>query len=170
MVDVYDKEKKLNYTTFPEKYTQNIWKRFQMSGQGPYFGQRMWFGLVSNTWTSLYTNTALTLHPQYHPEKIQSAIDRYDNEIRRVYSVIEFHLNKTGTPYLVGDKCTFADLMWVPWTLMATQLPGTEFGTKFEEKYPKTAAWHRSLLGRESVKRVVDLMNEHAPDYMRFRA
>ena len=49
LLDVYDKENKLRYTSFPEKYTQNSWKHFQMSGQGPYFGQKAWFSFVSTT-------------------------------------------------------------------------------------------------------------------------
>lgn len=43
LIDAYDKENRLSYTTFPEKYEQNCWKHFQMSGQGPYFGQMTWF-------------------------------------------------------------------------------------------------------------------------------
>lgn len=38
LLDTYDKEHKLQYTSFPEKYHQNNWKHFQMSGQAPYFG------------------------------------------------------------------------------------------------------------------------------------
>lgn len=43
LLDVYDKEHRLTYTTFLEKYEQSSWKHFQMSGQGPYFGQVTWF-------------------------------------------------------------------------------------------------------------------------------
>jgi glutathione S-transferase len=64
---------------------------------GPYFGQRAWFIF-------------------YHPEKnLTSCLDRYGNEIKRVLGVIDAHLKKTGTEYLVGDKCTYADLAFVPW-------------------------------------------------------
>jgi len=52
---------------------------------------------------------------QYHPEKdLTSCLDRYGNEIRRVLGVIDAHLKKTGSEYLVGDKCTYADLMFMP--------------------------------------------------------
>jgi glutathione S-transferase len=40
--DVYDTEKKLTYTSLKEKHLLNQWLHFQMSGQGPYFGQAGW--------------------------------------------------------------------------------------------------------------------------------
>jgi len=57
LIETYDKEETLTYTTIPEKYELNQWLMFQMSGQGPYYGQAVWF-----------TN--------YHPEKLPSAIER----------------------------------------------------------------------------------------------
>ncbi len=46
LIDTYDKEGKLHYTQSPQKYTQRCWEHFQMSGQGPYFGQLAWFSFV----------------------------------------------------------------------------------------------------------------------------
>ncbi|KAK0966021.1 Transcriptional regulator ure2, partial [Friedmanniomyces endolithicus] len=46
LVEQYDKDAKLRYTTFAEKWQQEAWKIFQVSGQGPYFGQLMWFKVV----------------------------------------------------------------------------------------------------------------------------
>lgn len=43
LIQKYDKEAKLHYTTEPETYLTQSWLHFQMSGQGPYFGQRAWF-------------------------------------------------------------------------------------------------------------------------------
>ena len=48
-----------------------------------------------------------------HPEKIPSAIERYNNEIKRVFGVLDAVLSKQK--YLVGDKVTIADLSFVPW-------------------------------------------------------
>ncbi len=42
LVDTYDKEHKLTYTSLPEKYYLEQWSFFQASGQGPYFGQAAW--------------------------------------------------------------------------------------------------------------------------------
>lgn len=104
-----------------------------MSGQGPYFGQRAWF---------VY----------YHSEKVDSAIERYGNEIRRVLGVIDAHLTKQGSLYLVGDKVTIADLAWVPWNELAI---GLVKDLDFEKNFPKAWEWHRRLVTREVVKRAL---------------
>ena len=96
----------------------------------------------------------LTNRVQFHPEKIESAIDRYAKEIRRVLSVIELHLNKTGRPFLVGDKCTYADLMFVPWNNMLGFLLGADFAEEWKTTYPKSNEWHQKLIAREGVKRM----------------
>lgn len=40
--DIYDTEKKLTYDSMNDKYSLNQWLHFQVSGQGPYFGQGGW--------------------------------------------------------------------------------------------------------------------------------
>ena len=42
---------------------------------------------------------------RYAPEKIQYAIDRYQNETRRLYRVLDTRLGENGG-YLVGDHIT----------------------------------------------------------------
>lgn len=49
LLDTYDKSNKLHSTKAPEKYQQWQWEHFQMSGQGPYFGQKAWFTFVRPT-------------------------------------------------------------------------------------------------------------------------
>lgn len=53
LVETYDTDHKLSYVDSPEKWQQGSWKHFQMSGQGPYFGQLTWFGKVLQTLPSL---------------------------------------------------------------------------------------------------------------------
>lgn len=43
---------------------------------------------------------------RYAPEKIQYGVDRYQNETKRLYGVLDDHLSKVGGDYLVGNKCT----------------------------------------------------------------
>jgi glutathione S-transferase len=50
---------------------------------------------------------------RYHPEKVPSAIERYQKEMLRVLGVLESVLSKQ--PWLVGDKMTVADLSFVPY-------------------------------------------------------
>jgi glutathione S-transferase len=55
---------------------------------------------------------------------------------------------RTGRPYLVGDKLSFADLMFVPWDNIRSMalLPPSDEET-IKEKYPKYQAWSERLQG-----------------------
>lgn len=107
-----------------------------MSGQGPYYGQKAWFSV-------------------FHPEKIPSAIERYANEVRRVIGVIELHLNKADTQYLVGDRCMYADLAFVMWHIALDRLLEDAGGIDTEKGFPKFHAWHQRLVQRPAVKKVL---------------
>lgn len=48
---------------------------------------------------------------KYHPAKYPSAIERYRNEILRVFGVLDGVLSKQT--WLVGNKITIADLSFV---------------------------------------------------------
>jgi glutathione S-transferase len=52
---------------------------------------------------------------RYAPEPIIYGINRYQIETRRLYGVLEEHLKKTGSEYLVGSKCTIADIAHFGW-------------------------------------------------------
>jgi len=66
----------------------------QVSGQGPYYGQSIWF-------------------ERYHQEKLPSALERYTKEVARVTGVLETHLSQQPAgqdgPWLVGGKMSYAD-------------------------------------------------------------
>ncbi|KAI2622460.1 glutathione S-transferase [Hypoxylon sp. NC1633] len=135
LIDQYDKDHKLSYGTLPEKYLVNQWIAFQISGQGPYYGQAVWF---------------YRLHPEY----MQSAVDRYVKEIQRVRSVLDSHLSKSSSGWLVGDKITVADLSWVMWEQIATFIMGL-MDIHLEEKYPHYEAWYQKMLQRPTVKKAL---------------
>jgi len=65
------------------------WLMFQMSGIGPMMGQANVFY-------------------RYFPEKIQPAIDRYQNECRRLFEVLDRGLGQSE--WLAGDEFTIADI------------------------------------------------------------
>ena len=61
-------------------------------------------------------------------------------------SVLDLGLEKNGTGWLVGDKCTFADLSFVTWNLVGEGLL-KELGElqDLDVKYPSYAAWMDAL-------------------------
>ena len=69
------------------------WLMFQMGGVGPMQGQANVFF-------------------RYAPEKIQYAIDRYQNEVKRLYGVLDTRLGEAE--YLAGDY-SIADIATWPW-------------------------------------------------------
>lgn len=136
LCETYDKAQALSYgDKSPEKHLIRQWLYFQVSGQGPYFGQKAWFTF-------------------FHQEKgLTSAIERYANEIKRVVGVLDNHLAKTGTGWLVGNKCTYADLSFVPWDMMLPFLMGDE-GTKVMESAPHFKKWHDAMMARPAVAKI----------------
>ena len=69
------------------------WLMFQMGGVGPMQGQANVFF-------------------RYFPEKLQGPIDRYQNETRRLYEVLNTRLKQVE--YLAGDY-SIADIATYPW-------------------------------------------------------
>lgn len=88
----------------------------------------------------------------FHHEKLPSAIERYVNEAKRVTKVLDGVLAKNGDGYLVGGKCTYADLSFVTWGAM---LGFVCQGWELEKEVPSYNKWMNSMLGRESVKKVL---------------
>ena len=52
----------------------------------------------------------LTSHSRYAPEKIPYGIKRYQDETRRLYSVLEDGLKAGKGEWLVGDQYSIADI------------------------------------------------------------
>ncbi|KAI9830920.1 MAG: hypothetical protein M1819_005302 [Sarea resinae] len=130
--------------TSPDHWYQQQFLHFQVSGQGPYYGQCMWFS-------------------RYHPEKIPSAIERYRNEIRRVVGVLNRALTDAGGEWLVGGKCSYADLVFLMWDhrleFNLTANGGEEAEKAESEKlkaaYPVWYAWRQRMRERSSVSKVL---------------
>ncbi len=56
---------------------------------------------------------------RYAPERIEYGVKRYTNETRRLYGVLNTQLEKSTSGYLVGDKCTIADIAHYGWITAA---------------------------------------------------
>ena len=141
LIGKYDKDKSLSIdmADVDAMASLNTWLFFQASGQGPYFGQAAWFSM-------------------FHSEKIPSAIERYKNEIKRVYSVLESVLTKQS--YLVGkgDKLTVGDLSFVPWNAFAGKIMGEEVDLGSE--YPAVKKWTDGMHARPAVSKTLQAWQE----------
>lgn len=87
----------------------------------------------------------------FHREKLPSAIERYQNEIRRVSGVLDKWLEPQDRDWLVGNKMTYADLAFLPFQQYVTRLLGVDF--KYEEEFPHMHGWIRRM---ENVPAVVE--------------
>ncbi|KAL8823874.1 MAG: hypothetical protein Q9191_005478 [Dirinaria sp. TL-2023a] len=134
LVDQYDTDGKLSYTSSPEKYDCLKWLMFQVSGQGPYFGQLAWFA-------------------RFHKPTVPSATERYANEMERIFGVLDRSL--THRQWLVGDKCTYADLSFVTWSHNAKGLVQELGKSNMMDKYPHYTRWLDSMESRPSVQECV---------------
>ncbi|KAL6901063.1 glutathione S-transferase [Trichoderma evansii] len=139
LVEQYDNDSKISFKSAREKHLTQQWLAFQISGQGPYFGQATWFA-------------------RFHAEKLQSAIDRYVNEILRVIGVLNRALERNGTGWLVGNILTYADLSFVTWASVGKGLLKELSRDSELEKYPKYAAWIKAMEKRDSVKKIQGCM------------
>lgn len=64
----------------------------------------------------------------YAPEKIQYGIDRYKAETRRLYRTLDDTLKKSTSGYLVGDRCTIADIASWGWVAVGSMYPSLNIG------------------------------------------
>jgi GSH-dependent disulfide-bond oxidoreductase len=115
------------------KYEVLQWLMFQMGGVGPMLGQAHHFRI-------------------YAPEKIGYAIDRYTNEAKRLYGVIDKRLSRSR--FLGGAAYSIADIATFPW-LRSWQNQGVVL-----EDYPHLKAWFDGIAARPAVQRGVQVMAE----------
>ena len=114
-----------------EKYEVLQWLMFQMGGVGPMLGQAHHFRM-------------------YAPEKIPYAIDRYTNEARRLYGVIDKRLGQCE--WLGGADYSIADIATFPW-LRSWQNQGVVM-----EEYPQLKRWFDAIAERPAVQRGVKVL------------
>jgi GSH-dependent disulfide-bond oxidoreductase len=122
---------KLLPTTDRAKYDVLQWVMFQMGGVGPMLGQNHHFRT-------------------YAPEKLPYAINRYTNEAKRLYGVIDRQLAKH--PYLAGDDYSIADIATFPW-LRNWENQGIVLGD-----YPHLKKWFEAIAERPAVQRGVQVL------------
>jgi GST-like protein len=109
------------------------WVMFQMGGVGPMLGQNHHFRL-------------------YAPEKLEYAINRYTNEAKRIYGVIDRRL--ATSKFLGGSQYSIADMATFPW-LRNWQNQGVDMND-----YPHLKKWFDALAARPAVQRGVQVLTE----------
>lgn len=127
LVEQYDPEHKLSFPQGSREYYElNNWIYFQNAGLGPMQGQANHF-------------------VRYAPEKIEYGVNRYVNETRRLYGVLDKHLETSKSGYLVGDHISIADCTTIGWVASAAWA-----GVDIEE-FPNLKQWEERMLKREGV-------------------
>lgn len=94
----------------------------------------------------------------FHPEKLESAQSRYEKELKRVVGVLDRALK--GRDWLVGAKCTYADLAFVMWNVnIEYVLKDRPDGWNIAD-YPNFKRWHEAILARDSLKKVLSVLQD----------
>ncbi|EGC36282.1 hypothetical protein DICPUDRAFT_151299 [Dictyostelium purpureum] len=108
------------------------WLAWQISGQGPFSGQLFHFKYIAK-------------------EKIPYAIQRYNDEVHRLYTVLDGHLK--DREYVVGNSLTIADISIYGW---AFYLFFNIIVEDWENKYPNVKRWLELLHTRPVFKEVFE--------------
>jgi GST-like protein len=107
------------------------WLMFQMGGVGPMLGQAHHFRI-------------------YAPEKIDYAYNRYTNEAKRLYGVMDKRLQTSK--FIGGNSYSIADIAIFPW-LRSWQNQGIDWAD-----YPHLKAWFDLIEARPAVRRGVQVL------------
>jgi GSH-dependent disulfide-bond oxidoreductase len=113
------------------RYEMLQWLMFQMGGVGPMLGQAHHFR-------------------NYAPEKLPYAIERYTNEAKRLYRVMDDRLAKSC--YIAGPGYTIADIAIFPW-LRSWKNQGIDWAD-----YPHLKGWFDEIAARPAVVRGVEVL------------
>jgi len=109
------------------------WLFWQVGGLGPMAGQAHHFR-------------------QYAPVKIQYGVDRYTNEVHRLYGVLNKRLD--GRDFLAGEY-SIADMASIGWVR-----PYKNQGQDLAE-FPNLKRWFETMLARPAVQRGLAVGEEH---------
>jgi GST-like protein len=109
-----------------DRYIVLQWLMFQMGGVGPMFGQAHHFMRAAK-------------------EQIPYGIERYGNEAKRLYGVMNKRLGEAK--YLAGDDYSIADIATYPWVARH------EWHRVALEDFPNVKRWYDTIGARPAVAR-----------------
>jgi GST-like protein len=113
------------------RYEVLQWLMFQMGGLGPMLGQAHHFRI-------------------YAPEKLPYAVERYTNEAKRLYGVLDRRLAKSR--YIGCGEYSIADIAIFPW-LRSWKNQGIDW-----VDYPQLKGWFDEVAARPAVLRGVEVL------------
>jgi len=113
------------------RYRVIEWLMFQMANVGPMLGQAGHFRSAA-------------------PEKIPYAIERYTNESRRLFNVLDRRLAEV--PYVAGDY-SIADIASYPWVVAALKAQPEQLDTR-----PNLKRWIDAIAARPAVQKGMAVM------------
>ncbi|WP_412528412.1 glutathione S-transferase family protein [Burkholderia lata] len=116
----------LHPDTLAERTAVQQWLHFQIGGIGPMLGQLWWFLHASKTVNA-------------------QAIERYRNEARRLYGVVNGRLAESA--YLASPRYSIADIAAFPWLRAAPELDLDL------ADYPHVERWLAGIEARQAVQR-----------------
>lgn len=141
-----------------------------MQGQANHFNSTLLL-LLFLFWKPAAKNICLV---GYAPEKIQYGINRYVNETRRLYGVMESQLAKSSSGFLVGDRLTIADVAAWGWVAGHGKIqlsleflifandcfPSAYAGVSLDE-FPHVDKWLHTLLQRPGFEKGRNVPDKH---------
>ncbi|KAI0084930.1 glutathione S-transferase [Irpex rosettiformis] len=129
LAQIYDKDRKFSKDPVKEPGAwaeEQSWLFFAHGGIGPMEGQAGHFALFAK-------------------DKIPYAIDRYINEVKRLFSVLDKNLSTRE--YIAGPDYGIADIKTFPWVRMAPRV-----GIELVGEYPHIQKWIEKIEARPAVK------------------
>ncbi len=113
------------------RYEVLQWLMFQMGGVGPMLGQAHHFRI-------------------YAPERIEYAVNRYTNEAKRLYGVMDKRLQTSQ--WMGGSSYSIADIAIFPW-LRSWQNQGIDWAD-----FPHLKVWFDLIAARPAVQKAVQVL------------
>ncbi|KAL6788064.1 hypothetical protein J3E68DRAFT_129198 [Trichoderma sp. SZMC 28012] len=140
LLDHYDKNNILSPATEQDKYLVDKYLGFQSSTQAPFYAQSL----------------------QMRNKKNFDGVAHFQHLVKRTLRTVDDELR--GKEFLVGDKCTLADLAFIPWDLMLdVVLQGDAEAASANDRkqlFPNWYNWHVKMIQREAVQKMMKLKEE----------
>jgi GST-like protein len=128
---------KFSPKNLPDEMRMLQWLFWQVGGIGPMSGQAMHFAVFAK-------------------EKIPYAIERYKDEVKRLYKVADTELGIHR--FLGSEEYSIADIATYPWIV-----PYTKLGITLSD-YPNLTRWFKDIEKRPAVIRAYTRAKEINPD------